>query len=114
MSTRSGNGSAGSTAPMALATGTLSPVRADSSTWRSWTSTRRPSAATICPAESTSRSPTRSSRAGSSRSRPPRTTWAVGAVRLRRASSARSARKSVMNPKTTEKTTEAPMAALSP
>jgi len=114
MFVRSGSGAALATVSGVFVTGTLSPVRADSSIWRSCAAASRPSAATICPPDRIRRSPRQTSSARISASSPPRMTRAVGADRERSASRAFSARKSMANPNTTEKTTEATIASASP
>ncbi len=91
MESRSATGASAATGCVDFSTGSDSPVRADSSTARSSTSTSRRSAGTRFPDSSSTRSPGTTSSDGTERSRPPRTTRTSVSSRWRRASAALSA-----------------------
>ena len=92
--TRSPTGASASTASGRLATGSLSPVSADSSTARSSALSSRMSAGTRSPASTMTTSPGTRSAAGMRLVRPARRTWAVGSARAWSAARARSLRAS--------------------
>ncbi len=92
-----------------LSTGTDSPVSAASLTRRLGLSTSRASAATMSPASRTITSPGTSSVAATASSTPSRTTRAFGAVIVRSAAIACSARYSCANPISALSTTMAPI-----
>ncbi len=82
----------GGRSPASFSTGSDSPVRAASWTWRSRVAVRRASAGTRSPAARWMTSPGTSSRRGISTRRPSRSTLAVGATCSRSRSAARSDR----------------------
>ena len=84
--------------PVALSTGSDSPVSIDSSSWRRSDASTRASAATWSPARSTSRSPSTTSPRAVSRSSPSRSTRACGACMRASRSRARFARNSCTEP----------------
>ena len=98
---------------MFFSTDSDSPVRAASWTRRLTLSIRRASAGTALPVSSTMTSPGTSSRAESSSNLPSRRTRTTGTAICLREAIARSARYSEANPSTPNRTTIAPMAAVS-
>ena len=93
-----------------LSTGADSPVRADSCTCRLTDSTNRPSAGTIFPASSNTRSPRTTAAIEHSCTWPSRRTRTVGTANFFRAAMARSALHSWRNPRTALKITMARIA----
>ena len=99
---------AGRATALSLLTGALSPVSAAS--WASSVADRtiRPSAGTMSPASSWTRSPGTTSTAGTRTSPPPRTTFACGTCRFDRASTLALAFSSCRDPSTTFSTISRP------